>query len=379
MTDEHATTPDSSQVGGQVSSQVGATFGVEEEFHVVDAVTGDLYDGPPLDTASRPRLGREIASTQVETNTAVCSTATELRGELVAARREAAAAAAEVGARVVAASTHPFASWRDQRLTSQERYVGLLERWGLLALQQDICGCHVHVSMPDLDTAVAVMDRARPYLPVLLALTGSSPFHEGMETGYDSFRTAWFARWPTTGPSELLGDAAGYHRVVEELQGAGVVDDATELYWDVRPSARYPTAEFRLADVCTDLDDAVLHAVLVVALCRLTARRAQHGHPPPDVRSELLRAARWRAARSGLEGELLDPLTGRPEPAEVVVRGLLAELREDLEGLGEWEVARDLTEQVLGRGTSAHRQRDWFYRGRSPEEIVGLLADATAG
>lgn len=138
------------------------------------------------------------------------------------------------------------------------------------------------------------MDRVRPYLPVVQALTGSSPFHEGSDTGYDSFRTLWFARWPITGSTELLGDGKTYQDVVESLQVAGVIDDASNLYWDVRPSMRYPTLEFRVADVCTFLDDAVLHVALVRALSRVLAERASHGVPPHLVRPEVLRAARWR-------------------------------------------------------------------------------------
>jgi len=204
---------------------VAATFGVEEEYHVVDALTLALRDSPDLGAAAShgelgPRLQAEIASTQLETATGVCATLAELRTELLAARCEAAYAAESVGAALVVASTHPTASWRDQRLTSKVRYIELFEQWGLLALQQVICGCHVHVSVPDLDTAVAVMDHARPYLPTILALTGSSPFHEGADTGYESYRTMWWSRWPTAGAPEPLGDAAAYTSLVEDLQHA---------------------------------------------------------------------------------------------------------------------------------------------------------------
>src|SRR3954454_12741991 len=219
---------------------VAATFGVEEEYHVVDAATLALRDSPDLGAAAShgelgPRLQAEIASTQLETATAVCTTLTELRTELLAARCEAAQAAESVGAALVAASTHPTASWRDQRLTSRVRYIELFERWGLLALQQVICGCHVHVSVPDLDTAISVMDHARPYLPTLLALTGSSPFTEAVDTGYESYRTIWWSRWPTTGAPEPLGDAASYQATVADLQRAGLIEDSTHLYWDMRP------------------------------------------------------------------------------------------------------------------------------------------------
>ena len=252
-----------------------------------------------------------------------------------------------------------------------------MQRWGLLALQQVICGCHVHVGVPSLDVAVAVSDRVRPYLPVLLALTGSSPFHEGSDTGYDSYRTQWFARWPITGAPEELGDAAGFHRVVEQLRAAGVVEDASHLYWDVRPSLRYPTLEFRVADVCPRLDDAVLHAALCRSLTRVLAARAEAGLPVPPVRPEVLRAARWRAARHGLQDRLVDPAGGGLAPAAQVVRGLLGELREDLEEAGEFAGVSALAEEVLADGTSATGQRQVVLRTGDLVEVArSVLADA---
>ena len=158
----------------------------------------------------------------------------------------------------------------------------------------------MHVGVADLDTAVAVMDRARTYLPLLLAMTGSSPFHGGVATGYESYRTLWWSRWPNTGIPEHFGSADRYRQVVEGLVVSGVVADASNLYWDLRPSSHLPTLEFRLADVCTDLDAAVLHAALVRSLVRVLADRARRDVPFARPRSELLRAARWRAARQGL-------------------------------------------------------------------------------
>lgn len=349
------------------SPEVGATLGVEEEHHVVDARTFATLDDDDLNQAvlggrAGDHVHAEIATTQLEAATGVCSSLAEVRTQLAEARAAAAAAAATVGGTILAASTHPIARWDEQRLTPRLRYLTLFERWGLLALQQVICGCHVHVAVPDLDVAVAVMDRARPYLPVLLAMTGSSPFHEGTDTGYDSYRTLWFDRWPITGCPEPLGDATTYLSVVYGLRAAGAIDDASNLYWDVRPSTRYPTLEFRVADVCTSLDDAVLHAVLVRSLTRVLAARARNGGPVPEVRSELLRAARWRAARHGLAGQLFDPARMELVDAPVVVRRVLEELRGDLTERGEWEEVCALTEQLLARGTSAQRQRALLHR-----------------
>ncbi|WP_409332120.1 carboxylate-amine ligase [Trujillonella humicola] len=345
-----------------MTGPVGATLGVEEEFHCVDPATLALTPAPrAVEAALRgdagPRVHPEIVATQLETATAVCTTLAEVRAELVAARRDAAAAAARDGLVLLAASTHPFGTWQQQPLTGADRYRAMGERWGVLARQQDICGCHVHVGVPDLGTAVAVVDRARPFLPLLLALTGSSPFHDGVATGYESFRTVWWGRFPHSGAPERLGSAARYREVVAGLVASGVVADASQVYWDVRPSAHLPTVEFRVADVCTSVDDAVLHAGLVRSLVTVLAAEAADGEPAPDPRPELLRAARWRAARDGLGGELFDPVRAELRPARELVDELLGRLEDDLRARDEWSQVTGLVQQLLVRGTSAARQQ----------------------
>jgi YbdK family carboxylate-amine ligase len=280
---------------------------------------------------------------------------------------------------LLASSTHPFAGWQQQELTVAPRYEAMVARWAGLASQQDICGCHVHVGVPDLETAVAVMDRARPYLPVLLAMTGSSPFHDGVDTGYESYRTLWWSRWPTTGPPEHLGSAAAFREVVAGLAASGVVADGSHLYWDVRPSYHLPTLEFRLADVCTSLDDAVLHAALVRSLVRVLADRAERGEPCPTPRPELLRAARWRAARHGLGERLFDPLQGTLVGARVAVGRLLLELETDLRAAGEWEEVGELVAGLLARGTSASRQRETWLRTGDRREVARRIMREAAG
>ena len=362
----------------------GATFGIEEEFHLVDPVTFELTPSPDLSAAAvrqefGPRIHPEIVTTQLETASGVCTTLAELRAELVATRAEASAAAAQAGVAVLPASTHPFGGWQQQVITSAPRYEAMIERWAGLAVQQDICGCHVHVSVPDLETAVAVMDRARPYLPVLLAMTGSSPFHDGMDTGYESYRTLWWARWPTTGSPEYLGTAERFAEVVAGLVASGVVADTSHLYWDVRPSYHLPTLEFRLADVCTDLDDAVLHAAVVRSLVRVLAGRATCGVPCPQPRPELLRAARWRAARHGLSGQLFDPVLGTLVGARLAVCRLLAELEEDLRDHDEWKEVGELVQRLFVRGTSASRQRrTWLRTGDRRAVAARIVQEGTA-
>jgi carboxylate-amine ligase len=359
-------------------------MGVEEEFHLVDPAGYRLTRSPELAAAvlrqeSGRHLHAEITTTQLESATDVCTGLADLRTELITTRAEAAGAAARAGVRILAASTHPFDSWQQQDITPAPRYQAMVDRWAGLALRQDICGCHVHVGVPDLETAVAIMDRARPYLPVLLAMTGSSPFHDGVDTGHSSYRTMWWSRWPNTGIPEYLGSAERFTEVVAGMVASGVVGDASHLYWDLRPSSHLPTLEFRLADVCTQVGDVVLHAALVRSLVRVLADRAERGEPTPQPRTELLRAARWRAARYGLDGMLFDPLRRELVPARVAVRRLLAELQEDLNDHDEWLDVVELVERLFERGTSATRQRrTWLRTGDWREVAARIVREGTS-
>jgi YbdK family carboxylate-amine ligase len=290
------------------------------------------------------------------------------------------AAAESAGVALLAASTHPFGSWQQQSITHAARYEAMVERWAALALQQDIAGCHVHVGVPDLETAVAVMDRARPYLPVLLAMTGSSPFHGGIDTGYESYRTVWWSRWPVTGIPEHFGSAESYLEAVQGMVVSGVVADASNLYWDMRPSWHLPTLEFRLADVCTDVEAAVLHAALVRSLVRVLAGRAECGEECPRPRAELLRAARWRAARHGLSGELFDPVLGVLVEARVAVQRFVGELEDDLRAHGEWDEVCVLLQRLFAHGTSASRQRwAWLQTGDTRAVAEQVVREGLVG
>ena len=363
--------------------EVGATLGVEEEYHLVDAATGELADAPAVVHEANALLGDaaqgEISTSQLEIATPVCTGLGEVRAEVLRLRRGVAKAAAEHGCSVLACGTHPWSTWRAQRLSEGERYAALHRRWGLMALQQVIAGCHVHVSVPDPELAVQVLDRLRPDLPALLALSGSSPYWEGDDTGYDSYRTQWFSRWPVTGPTEVFRTRAAYDETVASLVRAGVADDASHLYWDARPATRYPTVEVRIADTMPLLDDVFLHAGLARALVQQAAADAVAGLPVPLLRPELARAARWRAARHGLAGDLLDPRTGELVPAGALVRDLLARLADPLAITGDTEEVTALAAQVLARGTSAGRQRAVAARHGPAGVVPAVLAELDLG
>ena len=358
----------------------GETLGIEEEYHLVDPQTLRLIRSIPLveGIPANSMLRAEMLSSQLEAATAPCADLAEVRGALAGARRDAAAAAHAVGATLLATSTHPFAGPDEIEVLPRPRYERLIDRFGIVVHQLNLTGCHVHVSVPDLETAVAVLTRARPYLPLLVALTASSPFHHGRDTGYESFRVAWLSLWPQGGPPPHLRDAQHYLDTVQQLIDMGLIEDATNLLWEARPSVKYPTVEFRIADVCTDLDDAVLYAGLVRSLVRTLAARVRAGEAVPEMSDAVLRAARWRAARHGLGGALWSPARAALVPARVAVEDLLAELRPDLERHGEDALVGRLLGKLLGGGNSAARQRQAFAATGDLVQVARGAAELTA-
>ncbi|HTJ76347.1 MAG TPA: glutamate--cysteine ligase [Acidimicrobiales bacterium] len=357
------------------------TLGVEEEFLVVEAATGDLVPRSDLVLPrARERLGDEVAGElnrcQIEVGTPVCHTLDEVRAALTRLRAGVAAGAAEVGCEFVALGTHPYGRWQDQAVdVAHDRYRRMEEVYRIIARQQVVCGCHVHIGIPDRDLAVAAMNRARPWLPVVLALSANSPYWEGMDSGYDSYRLQVWQRWPTAGMPPRLASADDFDALVKELQAAEAVEDATFLYWYIRPSVRYPTLEFRVCDVCAAVDDAVVVAGLIRALAWTGAQEELDGRPPDERRQEVLEAAMWRAARYGLDGTLVSPGAAGPRPAPEVVTELLDHVRPGLEAHGDWETVGEGTTRIVSEGNGARRQRAAFARRRDPHDVVAWARD----
>jgi carboxylate-amine ligase len=293
-------------------------------------------------------------------------------------RREVITAAARDGSRIAAAGTHPFSRWEDQTVTPKERYQGIAEDYQQLAREEIIFGCHVHVGMADREAAIRILNRVRPFLATLIALSGNSPFWMGRDTGYASYRTELFERFPTAGTPHVLASRAEYDDVVAGLVGIGMIEDASKIYWDVRPSMHFETLEFRVADVCPSIDETVM----IAGLCRALARQCQtcdaRGEPIKHARPELLRAAKWHAARYGLNGELIDVAARRAMSAAEAVDALLRFVQPALEETGEWDEVSSLVRQTLARGTGADRQRAvWAQTGRL-EDVVDLIVKETA-
>lgn len=356
----------------------GTTLGVEEEFQIIDRVTGDLVPRsdelvPVAERALGDRVTAELNRCQVETATEVCADLGAVRDQLVRLRQGLDRAAGEIGCGILPLATHPWSSWRDQQVEDDRaRFREMEDRYQRVARQQVICGCHVHVGIADPDRVVDVMTRVRPWIPTLLALAANSPYWSGEDTGYDSYRLEVWERWPTAGLPPALADRAAYDDVVDELRSADAIEDATHLYWYLRPSDHYPTLEFRATDVCLDVDAAVALAGLARALVRtcLAEPRAGEATDPPSP--QLLGAALWRAARYGLGDDLVSPVSGEPRPAAVVVRELLAWVGDALDELGDREEVTELTEAIVVRGNGARRQREARAARGDPADVVAL-------
>ncbi|RAM38978.1 glutamate--cysteine ligase 2 [Arthrobacter globiformis] len=357
------------------------TFGVEEELLIVDPDSGEplaLADAllarrklAADDAPGRPRLlkkktepkcdddemglSAELKLEQIETQTRPCLDHAELLRQIRAGRALADEAAQGHGARIAALATSPLAL--SSHTTPDPRYARMLERFGLTAQEQLTCGFHVHTYIESPDEGVAVLDRIRDKLAVLIALSANSPFWNGVATGFESYRTQAWNRWPSSGPSAIYGNLSTYRRVVGRLLDTGVVLDEGMIYFDARLSRNHPTVEVRVADVCLRAEDAALIAVLVRALVESACREWREGVEPAPVPTVLLRMAAWQASNFGLRGELLDFGSFRPVPARDVVNSLVDFLEPVLTENGEIELARHGVEAIFARGTGAAEQR----------------------
>lgn len=357
------------------------TLGVEEEFLLVDPVTRDLVPAaarvleavdPAIAGGGAGQVTGELTQAQVETATPVCGDLSELRQRLQALRSGLAVAAEENGVRLAALAA-PVLPGEPPPITESPRYRALADHFGPIAEDQGVCGCHVHVGMPDRRTAVAVGTLLRPWLPALLALTAGSPLWRGRDTGYASWRSVLWSRWPVSGPTPPFQSPEEYDAVVDALVASGVVLDSAQVYWTVRPSEQHPTLEVRVTDVCATVDEAVLLAGLVRGLAVTAAEALRRGDVPPPAPQELLTAAHWRAARSGLEGVAVDVLTGRSRPAWGIVDSLLAWVRPALEALGDADEIEHLLDRLRVGGSNAARQRAVLREGGTLPDVVDTL------
>ncbi|MGC7096805.1 carboxylate-amine ligase [Amycolatopsis lurida] len=351
------------------------SMGVEEEFLLVDS-TGDTCSCADQVMAAAGVVGlraqREAARAQLELTSPVCHNARDLRRHVLAARATAAAIALSADARLIAAGVQPGGA-PFPTLTDDDRYRDLAAHAGPLLTEHLVCGCHVHIGVPDRDIGAQVLNHLRPWLPVLLALTANSAVHHGRDTGYASWRTVLQSRWACAGSPPYFTSAAHYDELVATMVDCGAVLNESAVYWDARLSAHLPTVEIRVADVPATADETVVLATLTRALVAAAQRHIAQGRAAPLVPEQLLRAATWRAARDGLTGSGVHLPTGRPMPQANLVAELVRHVRPELERFGELRLTTNLVNRLLAHGNGATQQRDAFSgRGSAGDTLARL-------
>jgi carboxylate-amine ligase len=344
--------------------------GVEEEMFLVDPRTRRLMpaSGRAIEASDvGDQVEQELFLQQVETASEPHADMADVLPDLRASRRAAMDAARSVGAELAAMPTAVLVDETGD-VTPKQRYERMVTRFGQVGQQALVCGTHVHVDVSDDDEGVAVIDRMAPWLPLVLALSTNSPFHAGADTGYASWRSETWESWPTAGPVEPFGDAAGYHRAVAAVIDAGAALDEGMIYFDARLSRTYPTVEIRVADVCTDLADTLVVAAVLRSLVDTCAGWWRDGTPHDPWRVELLSASRWRARRDGLSGSLIDPAHGRLTSARHALDTLVGAIGPALDHHGDRVLVEAGIQRLLTGGTGADRQR----------EVAGPGLDLTA-
>ena len=350
------------------------SIGIEEEYLLVDRATRNLVQDPPesvmKDAVQRleSQVGHEFLRSQIEVGTRKCATVQEAREDLIRLRKAVSEVAQQHDLAMIAASTHPFAEWGDQLTTDNERYHVLAQDLQTVVRRLVICGMHVHVGIGDDDLRIDLMNQVSYFLPHLLAMSASSPFWHGRNTGLKSYRMSVFKALPRTGLPEVFSSWSEYRRHVDVLVNAGLIEDATKLWWDVRPSERYPTLEMRISDICTTVDDGITVAALYLSLLHMLYRRRRLNQRWRTYSDMLVEENVWRAQRYGVEGSLMDFGIGELVPYAQLVDELIELVHKDADELGcvaEVEHARE----IVARGTSADRQL------RVYEEAVAAGAD----
>jgi carboxylate-amine ligase len=357
------------------------TVGVEEEFQIVDPSTWELRSHvSELLASSAPAFGdhikREMHQSIVEVGTKICGSIEELAGEIIRTRRDLADAAERVGLRIAAAGTHPFSNWMDQVISPGERYENIVEELQQLARSLLIFGLHVHVAVPDPSSMIDLMNEARYFLPHLLALSTSSPFWMGRDTGLKSYRTTVFRRFPRTGIPDHFDSWREYERYVELLIELHCIDNGKKIWWDLRPQPTFGTLEFRICDVptapCASIAIAALAQAIIVKLYRLRERNLGFRR----YHRALIEENKWRAARWGIDGKLIDFGKRREVPMRELAEELLEFIDDVVDDLGsrrEIEYVRT----ILRDGTSAEKQVQIYRDTGDLRAVVQSIVEET--
>lgn len=360
------------------------TLGIEEEYLLVDRETRDLVRNPPdalmdqLHKAIGEQVTSEFLRCQVEVGTKVCTEIGEARAELVRLRRLVVEVADGFGYAPIAASTHPFSHWDEQEHTKKERYDTLARDLAGAARRMVISGMHVHVGIEDDDLRIDLMNQVRYFLPHLLALSTSSPFWQGEDMGLQSYRLTIWDALPRTGLPDSFDGYSEYQRLVQQLVETGIIPDSTMLWWDIRPSGRFPTLESRITDICTQLDDGIAIAATYQALLSMLYRLRQQNQRWRLYPATLMGENRWRAQRYGVSGELIDFGKGTLTSFDALCDEIIEMTAEDAARLGSRDEISHIR-RIARRGTSADQQRrvysDAMTGGAEPHDALVAVVD----
>ncbi|WP_428646593.1 carboxylate-amine ligase [Roseibium sp.] len=360
------------------------TIGVEEEYLLVDKATRKLASSPPpelfkaCESALAGSVSPEFLRCQIEVGTPVCETLSQVREELGYFRRTIAREAAAFNLAPIAASTHPFAEWTDQAHTDKERYNELARSMQVVAKRMVICGMHVHIGIENEELRIELFNQLAYFLPHLLALSTSSPFWRGRNTGLKSYRLSVFNELPRTGLPPGFESNFEYRHTVDVLTRAGAIEDATKIWWDLRPSDRFPTLEMRITDVCTRLDDAVAIAALYRCLCRMLYRLRSANQSWRRYSRFLIAENRWQAQRHGTAARMIDFGRNESLPFEALAEELVTLVHEDAIHFG-CEAELEHVREIAARGTSAEKQLELAGEipedGHLPQETLEQIVD----
>jgi len=357
------------------------TLGIEEEFQIIDPKTRELKSAISQMMEANERIQSvqlmpELHQSVVEVASGVCANIQEAREDVISNRREAARVANEVGMRIGAASTHPFSRWQQQDISSGERYAAMIGELQDVARANLIYGMHVHVGIPDREEAIAVFNSVRYFLPHILALTTSSPFVSGRDTGLQSARSLIFKRMPRTGIPEEFRSYVEYESYVELLVKTGCIDKQRRVWFDLRPHPVYETLEFRICDLPTKVDEVIAVAALIQALVARLMQLHRDNQSWRPYRTALIEENKWRAVRYGIHGKMID--FGRQK--EVPTRDLIMEVMDFVDGVLDYLGSRkevEYIERILKDGTSADRQLDIYRSTDNFEAVVDLILNET--
>ncbi len=364
------------------------TIGIEEEYLLVDRLTRDVAIDPPRALMDRceavlaKQVTPEFLRCQIEVGTGVHTRLEAAARELAHLRTSIADVAGDFGLAPIAASTHPFAHWSEQQHTDGPRYNTIAKDMQVVVRRLLICGMHVHVAIEDDALRIDLFNQLCYFLPHILALTTSSPFWQGRDTGLKSYRLSVFNELPRTGLPELFVSDYEYRRTVDVLVQAGVIEDGTKVWWDLRPSARFPTLEMRIADVCTRLDDAVAVAALFRCVARMLWRLRRENQRWRNYSRFLINENRWLAQRHGIEGRLIDFGKGSTAAFGDLLEEVIELVREDADFFG-CTAAIEHLRAIASEGTSADRQLAIYYKGLEdgldPSEAMKQVVDWLIG